>query len=145
VLLVDHEGRVLLFRGEARRVFWFPPGGEIEPGEDPRAAAVREVREETGLELDDPGCHVFNREHVFEFSGMPTRLVETWFFARCAPFEVDVSGFTDFEREQGLIPRWWTLEELEAATDYLVPRDLAARVRSLLADGPPATPLELGV
>lgn len=30
---------------------WFPPGGHIEPGELPHEAALREVREETGLEV----------------------------------------------------------------------------------------------
>jgi len=31
---------------------WSLPGGHIEPGETARAAAVREVREETGVEAD---------------------------------------------------------------------------------------------
>jgi len=30
---------------------WTPPAGARQPGEDPRAAAQRELREETGLEL----------------------------------------------------------------------------------------------
>ena len=29
---------------------WVPPGGHIEPNEDPEEALVREIREETGLE-----------------------------------------------------------------------------------------------
>ena len=31
---------------------WATPGGALEPGEDPEAAARREVLEETGLELE---------------------------------------------------------------------------------------------
>lgn len=43
-----HAGEVLLVR-HRRLGTWLPVGGEIEPGETPAEAAVRELYEETGL------------------------------------------------------------------------------------------------
>jgi len=50
VTLFDAAGRVLLMRRRDYPV-WNLPGGKVEPGETPWAAAVRETREETGLEI----------------------------------------------------------------------------------------------
>lgn len=44
-----NEGAVLLVR-HRRLGAWLPVGGEIEDGETPLEAAVRELREETGFE-----------------------------------------------------------------------------------------------
>jgi 8-oxo-dGTP pyrophosphatase MutT (NUDIX family) len=139
VLLADPEGRVLLFSAvapEDGRRFWFPPGGGLEAGEDVRAAAVREVREETGLELapDALGEEVFARRHGFTWRGEEIDQRERWFLVRVPAFAAEVSGLTDAEREALSPPRWWSLDELAAeTTDRMVPDDLAARLRALLA------------
>ena len=39
--------------------------------------------------------------------------------------------------------RWWTIDEMAATDDRLVPGNLAALVRSLLRDGLPENPIEL--
>ncbi|WGT46607.1 NUDIX hydrolase [Tessaracoccus lacteus] len=51
VVLRDKAGRVLLVRKHGTTM-WMNPGGKPEPGESAEDCAVREVREELGLELD---------------------------------------------------------------------------------------------
>lgn len=51
--VVIREGRLLLIRRRVAEgaLSWQLPAGKVEPGESPEAAAVRETREETGLEV----------------------------------------------------------------------------------------------
>lgn len=48
VLFVDDDGGVLLVKPRYKSG-WDLPGGYVEPGESPRAAAIREVQEELGV------------------------------------------------------------------------------------------------
>jgi 8-oxo-dGTP diphosphatase len=50
VLVTDDGGRVLVVRPTYARE-WMIPGGRVERGETPHAAAIRETREETGLHV----------------------------------------------------------------------------------------------
>lgn len=54
VILIEHEHRVLLVHRamDPERGKWALPAGYIDDGENPSEAAKREVREETGLNIE---------------------------------------------------------------------------------------------
>jgi ADP-ribose pyrophosphatase len=81
VIAVDTEQRMLLirqFRFGTRAITLEVPGGMCDPGEEPRATAMRELREETGyvgksvidLGYCEPNPAIFNnRAHMFLIEG----------------------------------------------------------------------------
>ena len=50
--IFDDKGRILCVRMNYASRRWTTPGGRVEPGESPNDALTREVREETGLEVE---------------------------------------------------------------------------------------------
>ena len=104
VILVDSADRVLLLRGhdgdDPSRHWWFTVGGGIEPGEDERDAAVREVFEETGLrvartDLEGP---VLTRSAIFDFAREHCLQHETFFVVRLeGSLEPSRAGWTALE------------------------------------------------
>ncbi len=58
VLARDRQCLLLHRRRSPNAGMWNGIGGKIEPGEDPFAACIREVHEETGLAITDPKLRV---------------------------------------------------------------------------------------
>ena len=66
VIVLDDENRILMVRQDhPERSVWMVPGGGIEDGESSVQAAVREVLEETGLEVETKGL-IWHVEEVSE-------------------------------------------------------------------------------
>jgi 8-oxo-dGTP pyrophosphatase MutT (NUDIX family) len=143
VILFDEQDRVLLFRGidsttPDADTWWFTPGGGLEPGETPRDAAVREVMEETGVQLPSVAGPVFARHTDFIFEGEPLHQYEEFFVAHVAGIRLSTDGWSELEKRTMLESRWWSLEDLESTTEKIYPPELAHLVRTHLSDAPPA-------
>ncbi len=108
--IFDAAGRLLLIRENYGRHRYGPPGGRVEAGESPQQAVLREVREETGLEV-----------RVQRLIGLYYFADEPWlaFAFRCA-----------IERGEPAVPDtgeiaevgWFDLRDLPAPLTSLAPR-----------------------
>ena len=66
VLVYAKSGEVLLLRRKTPDFFWQSVAGSLEWGEAPRVAAVRELREETGLGAANVvDCEIVNRYLIY--------------------------------------------------------------------------------
>ncbi|TMD05150.1 MAG: NUDIX domain-containing protein [Chloroflexi bacterium] len=147
VILLDAQGRILLFPWTLQdgRIIWLTPGGGLARGETHAQAALRELREETGVEDVALGPWVWRREHVFTWSGRRLRQRERFFVVRVDTAEVDTSRWEAHEREALGDGRWWTLEELRGSDAEFAPRRLAELLAPLINGRLPSRPVETGV
>jgi 8-oxo-dGTP pyrophosphatase MutT (NUDIX family) len=145
VLVLDPEGRVLLFGARlvdlatppGQVLYWYTPGGQVEPGEALRQAAARELVEEIGLAVDPAALEgpVWLRRAVAPLLGVATDHRETYFVLRDVVHVVDVSGQTEIEAYEDQPHRWWTVGEIRSSGEIFVPIELAAALEQLL-EGP---------
>jgi ADP-ribose pyrophosphatase YjhB (NUDIX family) len=132
-MLFDAAGSVLLIRFVVPRedgefAFWALPGGEIEAGETEAAAAVRELREELGLEVVVSGPVYFDKNEFLHQGEMQDN-VDFLFRAECGREEPRLMGVTEDERRIMKEIRWWSAAEIEASRERIFPEKLAERVR----------------
>jgi 8-oxo-dGTP pyrophosphatase MutT (NUDIX family) len=148
VLLLDGADRLMLFKfsnHDRPGHCWITPGGGVEEGEGLAEAAARELREETGLavapgELGAPVAMTGGHADLGWASG---EFRDDFFLLRTHSHEVDTIELEEFERSQVLGHRWWTLDELAATADPVLPYALVPLLRDLLAGVVPSEPVRL--
>ena len=134
VLCLDPDERLLLLRfrhpvyGDE---LWEPPGGRIEAGETPAAAAVRELLEETGYAAPVAPADGVAVHRDYLWCGQRVHNEERFFVAR-------VSGEPDREPQLGadeaeilVGSRWWHWAELAGTGERIDPTELAGLVAAL--------------
>nr|WP_246220733.1 NUDIX domain-containing protein [Phytoactinopolyspora mesophila] len=118
--------------------WWFTPGGGIDEGESARAAAVRELFEESGLRvgLDDLVGPVAVRSASFPYFGRPCRQDEVFYYVPITGHnDVHTGGWTAVERASVTELRWWRLCDLAGTSETVYPPALPELVRVLVTDG----------
>lgn len=144
IVLINPQGEMYLIHGhdvdDPTFNWWFTVGGGILAGESARKAAVRELHEETGLELSPARLEgpVLYRQATFHFVGSTRKQDESFFLARLDRHEEDIvtagAGRKLTALEENVLDRagWFSpsqLDQLIAAGDHVFPQELAQYVR----------------
>jgi len=140
VLCVDPDQRVLLLRWRDPATgthIWEPPGGGIKAGEEPLAAARRELREEAGLSEVPIGERFVVVPRKLHWNGVDFEGEEAFFLCllTSAP-EIRPGGLDQHEVEQLQGHRWVPWNALDRLPDPVEPPQLLQVLADLAPDGP---------
>ena len=105
---------------------WGLAKGMVEDGEEPEATAVREVREETGLDAEIEG-DLGEISYFFVWGGVRVRKRVRFYLMRATGGDVSLH---DHEMEE---VRWFPLEEALATASYKGEREVLGKAAERLA------------
>ena len=142
ILLVRYSDEAPVDPGRPELLsYWVPPGGGISLGESFQRAAIRELEEETGIEVLEVGPQIWSRERRLMHHGELKRQLERYFVAWAKPSKRPLRNRTTEEKIEAI--RWWTLEELRSSRDTFLPDNLVDLVAPIMAGDLPSVPIDI--
>lgn len=119
---------------------WFLPGGGVEDGETLREAAVREIREETGIDIGGlPITHLAYAEGDGTVGDLAGPMRDDVFAVTTHATAVVTDGMEAYERGALDRFRWWSPADLLELDEPVFPLGIAETLaRFAAADGWPA-------
>lgn len=102
--VLNNQGQLLVF---LRRGYWDMPKGKIDPGETPEQAAMREVREETGLVHLEAGPLLTHTWHTYREKGERILKCTWWFRMKTTDVEFIPQTEEDIEEIRWVDPQAW--------------------------------------
>ncbi len=124
VYILDEKTKQVLLIHHKKLDKWLPPGGHIDPNETPPEAAIREAKEETGLDVelikqeniwvDKPNAKSLVRPYLCLLEEIPAhgdkpahQHIDQIFIGR------PIGGETNHNGEEVHDMKWFTWEELQ--------------------------------
>ncbi len=126
-VLVTSEGKMLRIRrsetDDRRPLEWDIPGGMVEEGEDFAAATVREIEEETGIEVDPKHLDLaYTTTHIKSYKGDDLNVIWLIFVARVEEQDIKLS----FEHDKG---EWVDFDTAISDWKYPLQQDALKHIR----------------
>lgn len=132
--IIEDNGRILLVKEGAKMVdtgLWNQPAGWLDKGEDIIEAVKREVKEETGLNFKPTkvlGVYSLIRKNH------PVRKDDLHAIKIIFSGEIIGDIKINFDPEEILEAKWFTIKELEAIRDKLRDKDIINAAKDCLAN-----------
>jgi 8-oxo-dGTP pyrophosphatase MutT (NUDIX family) len=131
--IIEHDGKLLLIRSRHGGKYYLPGGG-IELGERMEIALKRELREETGLEVEVQRCVHF-QEEFFYYDPLDKAMHSFLFYYRCRPITTELLQDALVDDDDAEQPRWIDVQHL-CAHDFQNHGEMILRLLPSCTSGP---------